>query len=398
MNLQGKTVLVTGGTGFIGGRLVERLHIEHGCRIRVLVRTFANATRIAPYPIELVGGDLRDAESVEQAVRGCDVVFHCAHDFVPTLEGQRKTGVEGTRNVARAVLTQGVERFVHLSSVAVYQPLLSGEVTESSPWPESRNPYVLAKREAEELIAELHAGRGLPAVVLQPTIVYGPFASFWTLNPVRRLRSGRVPLLDGGNGICNPVYVDDVVESMTLAATVPGAEGETCLISGSEPVTWREFYEALDRIAGTDSLVELSVEEMRRMARRRERRKRLHARLLRKARNPDVWSRVGRLWGLGVEGGGVSGRVVSALAARWLESAEEDRRKAGMGIGPAEPSIHLPTEPLIEAQTARARVRIDRARQILGYAPAFDLARGMEVTGRYLEWTNLLGRVGLQAS
>jgi nucleoside-diphosphate-sugar epimerase len=270
MSLRGRTVLVTGGTGFIGGRLVEKLVLDEGCRVRVLVRNFANAARISPYPLGLVGGDLGDREAVEAAVRGCDVVFHCAYDFVSTLAGQQRTGVEGTRNIAEAALAEGVERLVHLSTMAVYEPLAPGDVTEESPWPPSDDPYVLVKREAENLLSELHRTRTLPVVTLQPTIVYGPFSTFWTLGPVGRLRDERVqvPLLDGGGAPCNAVFVDDVADAMILAATRPHVEGERFLISAEEPVTWKRFYQSLEAAVGVRSTVDMSVEEIRRLRHR----------------------------------------------------------------------------------------------------------------------------------
>lgn len=384
MSLQGQTVLVTGGTGFIGGRLVEKLVLDEGCRVRVLVRNFAHAARISPYDVDLLPGDLRDRESVERAVRGCDVVFHCAYDMVPTIGGQRRTGVEGTRNVAELALAEGVDRFVHLSTVAVYDPVAPGDVTEESPWPPSENPYVLVKREAERLLSDLHEARGLPAVILQPTIVYGPFSEFWTLGPVRRLRKARglVPLLDGGNAPCNAVYVDDVAEAMILAATRPGVEGQKFLISAAEPVTWKRFYRALEAAVGVESTVEVPVEEIRRLRRERERKGTLRHALKRRARDPRTWSRLGKLPGIRTVGRAVPSALLERAAHRWLETDDkpEARRR-----------ITLPSEGAIEIETSRGRVRIDRARERLGYTPRFDLEGGMEVTKRYLEWANLVG-------
>ena len=94
MTLDGKKVLVTGGTGFIGSRLVEKLVLEHQARVRVLVRNFVNAPRIARFPIEMVPGDLSDPVSVQKAVQNCDVVFHCAYDFAGNTEEQKRVGVE----------------------------------------------------------------------------------------------------------------------------------------------------------------------------------------------------------------------------------------------------------------------------------------------------------------
>jgi len=79
MTLRGKQVLVTGGTGFIGGRLVEKLVLECDAKVRVLVRNFAHSASIARFPLEIIQGDVTDTEAVRRAADGCDVIFHCAY-------------------------------------------------------------------------------------------------------------------------------------------------------------------------------------------------------------------------------------------------------------------------------------------------------------------------------
>ena len=257
----GKTVLVTGGTGFIGGRLVEKLVLEHRARVRVLVRNFARAARIARLPIEMLPGDLGDPAAIRAAARGCEIVFHCAYDFAGTKDQQRRAAIESTRGVAEAALKFGLTRMVHVSSFSIYAPMRDGDLTEDSPWPKCKNSYVLAKRDTERLVRQLHRRQRLPVVILQPTLVYGPFSSHWTIAPIQRLTTGLVPLLNHGEGYCNPVFIDDAVDAMILAAIRPGIDGETFLISGEKPVTWKDFYGAFENRLGIRGTVEVVEEE-----------------------------------------------------------------------------------------------------------------------------------------
>jgi nucleoside-diphosphate-sugar epimerase len=388
VSLSGRTVLVTGGTGFIGGRLVERLVLEEGCRVRVLVRNFARAPRIAGFPIEMRSGDITDRSEVEAATEGCDVVFHCAYDFVPTLKGQRRTGVEGTTNVAEAALAAGVKRLVHLSTVAVHWPAADGDLVEDSPWPSSEDPYTLVKREAEERVRALHREAGLPVVILRPTLVYGPFSDFWTLTPIQRLRKGQVPLIDGGNGLCNAVYVDDVVDAMILAALRPGVEGEAFLVSADAPISWRTFLTALETAAGVDSLVEMSATEVRKRIQDAERKRRAVHRVGKRLADPRTLERLG---------GSPLGRLhhlfpapARRTAHRWLMERYGEPSNGGKA-GSRGRRLVLPDENQIALQTSAIHVRIEKARRELGYAPQFDFERGMEATQRFLEWANLSG-------
>jgi nucleoside-diphosphate-sugar epimerase len=389
VKLCNKSVLVTGGTGFVGGRLVEKLVLEQGARVRVLVRSFTHASRIACFPVEMVSGDITDETIVTKAVQGCDVVFHCAYDFAGTRVCQRQAGVQGTRNVCEAVLRERVSRMVHVSTFSVYAPMLDGGLTESAPQPRSATTYVLVKREAERIVLDLHKQQGLPVVVLQPTLVYGPFSPHWTLALVRNLRTGLVPLVNGGKGYCNAVYVDDVVDAMILAATQPDAVGETFLISGENPVTWKEFYSAFEAALGIHATAEVSEKELRELVRRRRRRPGSLSQLLALARHPELFSQLVALpivqSPLKLLKHCLSDERWEFLKSRVLRDNSQDHRQNGRSGKP----LHIPDENLLALYRSQTRACIDKAKKRLGYRPRFDFEQGMAATARFIHWANL---------
>lgn len=389
MTLQGKSVLVTGGTGFIGGRLVEKLVLEQHAHVRVLLRSFVNAARIARFPVEMLGGDITDRAVVQKVVQGCDVVLHCVYDSAGTRESQERVGIQGTRNISEAVLQEGVPRMVHVSTFSVYGPTSNGDLTESSPWQRSDNAYTLIKRAAERLVLDLHRRQSLPVVVVQPTLVYGPFSTHFTIAPVNNLKTGLVPLVNGGKGSCNAVYIADVVDAMILAATQPDVLGETFLISGEEPVTWRAFYSALEAALGIHATVDVSEEELREAVRKRKRRSGTVSQLLGLARHPEV---LPQLAGLPIVRGPLkilrsclSDQLWESLKSRILPGSAWDHRQNG------QPSklIHIPSESLLELYRSQTRVCIDKAKKRLGYMPKFDFERGMDLTKAFIHWANL---------
>ena len=184
------------------------------------------------------------------AVAGCSVVFHAAYRFGGDIEQQR-VNIDGTRALAEAFGRNGGRRFVHVSSMCAYGDPRDEDLTEDTPLRPSADPYSDIKRQIDLLLLEMHRSRGFPVTILQPTIVYGPRGTFWTTEPLQQVRSMRIALPEGGLGLCNAVYVDDVVSALTLAAERDAAVGETFLISGSSPVTWREFYGAFEDDART---------------------------------------------------------------------------------------------------------------------------------------------------
>lgn len=389
--LAGRRVLVTGASGFIGGRLAERLVLHHGADVRVLVRSVSSALRVARLPVEFRRGDVTDEASVAAALEGCELLFHCAYGTSGSQKHRAFVNRAGTERLLRAAERARVARVVHLSTLMVYGRTADGDLDETAPRRRFGNAYSDSKLAAEALaLAAARAGR-VPVTVLQPTGVYGPWGGVWTAQPLRALGAGRVVLVDGGRGLANMVYVDDLVSAMLLAAVREGAVGEAFLVSGAEPVTWKELYERYAAMLppGPERTVEMSAADAR--AHHRAWRRsvpRLHRELLGSVRGDRALRE--RLFATREL------RALRELASAALPERWQERLKAGMGGGggPAPPGVtELPVHPLtpemIDFYAARTRVRIDKARRVLGYEPAFSLARGMELTEAWARWAGL---------
>lgn len=376
--LSGKTVLVTGGTGFIGGRLVERL-VEEGVTVRVAVRRFRNAARLArfaPKAVQLRAfemGQEGTADSVNALVAGCDTVFHLAIDYTSP-----QVNVQGIRLLGAACLKHAVRRLVFTSSVSVYWPWPDGPLDETHRIiGRPGDPNVPCQREVRRMICE----DGLRATVLQPTHVYGPFGGDWTERQVNMLLRGRVVLPAPDDGICNPVYVDDVVHALILAAVRDEAVGETFLISGAEPTTWSEFYRHYARaVRRTDGIRLRSRKEIK--VREMTSPQGLIKVLQRYAvRRPRLLSLLGSLKRLALG----SLRAIKSLmrpgvkiARRWRAARDFGRRDGVQEI--------LPSDADRDLFASQCSVRIAKARRLLGYEPVFSLERGMELTTAYIRW------------
>ncbi|MBN2464819.1 NAD-dependent epimerase/dehydratase family protein [candidate division WOR-3 bacterium] len=252
---QDKLVLVTGATGLLGGLTARRLLAE-GARVRGLARNPARAAELAACGAEIVAGDITDELSLARAAKGCQGVFHfagvLANEFRPRSYFQR-VNVEGTRNLAEAALTCGAERFLYCSTVWVYGLAAGTDTDESTPHRYSGEPYCDTKLDAEEVIREFTRDRGLPAVIVQPTEVFGPDDRNWTLGPLELIRSGRMMLASGGIGLVQLIYQDDVAEGI-LAAARHGRLGEAYILGGGTITTIREYFLGLARIAGQERL------------------------------------------------------------------------------------------------------------------------------------------------
>lgn len=392
--LDGRRVLVLGGTGFVGARLVERLVRQHGAQVRVLVRDFATAARIARFPIELVRGDVRDQAAVERAAEGCDVMFHCAFGNWRTSDDQHDITVNGTRAALAAALTARVARVVYVSTLSVYGLAVDGVLDETGARRKSNTAYGDAKLEAEQ-IAESFVQRGLALSVIQPTVIYGPYGPNWTIEPLRRLQRAGQILINGGTGYCNAVFVDDLVTALLLAAVKPEAVGETFLISGAAPVTWAEFIGHYARMLGGGKTVSLTPEEALAQFTAAKRPTHVPQVALSMLRQPGTVEALATTpefrWSLRAAKVMLPSPVWRTLKRR-MKGGEPDARSRATPVPPPPAPRPSPIGPAdIALFAAKQEVRIDKARRLLGYEPAYSVERGMAVTERWARWSGLLG-------
>lgn len=235
-------VFVTGGSGFIGGRLIERLTGD-GHSVRALARSSVAAERVRARGAEPVEGDLADPATMRAGAEGCELAFHAAAmlgDWGDREEFERGN-VEGTRNALSACSQAGVRRFVHVGTEAA---LMAGEplvqVDERAPLrPDSPVLYSSTKARAEQAV--LAANRaGFETVVVRPRFVWGRGDT--TLLPVisEMVRSGRFAWIGGGRHRTSTTHVDNTVHGLLLAAE-RGRGGEAYFVTDGEPVVFREF-------------------------------------------------------------------------------------------------------------------------------------------------------------
>ena len=370
MSLKGKRVLVTGATGFIGGRLVEKLVQEEGADVVALVRNWSGCARIARMPVEIVKGDLCNPDDVDAAMADCTVVFHLAFD--PTGE---KVNTDAIANLAGAAMRHRIHRFVHVGTVSVYEPLPAGEVSEASPKVPNGQFYADTKLAIENTVLQLAETDAFPAVIIQPTIVYGPYCKPWTDGPAKQLLSGKVILPDGGNGICNAVYVDDVVQALVKAATAEGVAGKRFLISGPGATTWREFYESIAAALDVEPPACVPKEDIDQL-------------------NSSFVSNVKLL-------AADPKRILLVPGMRpvamWAKEALGDGAKTilkklfGKYRSIAPRPVYLPDGNKLELFSSRGIVVTERATRALDYSPEFDFSTGMSITASYLRWAYLDG-------
>jgi len=354
-------VAILGAGGFIGSRALELFHLTRAFDVRPVVRRPGAMARAARFRLDCRLADVLDRDRLEQAFRGCDAVLHLA-------TGDPRVIVGGVRPVHEAASRAGIRRIVYMSSASVHGQAPEPGTSEDTPLHRRHLlAYNNAKVAAEGEWKRLSQRGGPEVVVLRPAIVFGP-RSRWVASCAEELLAGRAYLVDDGRGICNTIYVDNLLHAVGLALTVPAAAGETFFAGDRERVTWREFYEPIARALGIDPATIPSLDRVPDL-------------------RPGVRDRLKGLKSSGLVQFGLRcapprlKRSVKAAIAGWRDG----HVAASSGATASGPQ---PTFEMIELQRCQWQLPWSKATATLGYQPIVSSAEGMR---RSIAWLRFAG-------
>jgi uncharacterized protein YbjT (DUF2867 family) len=224
-------ILVTGGTGFVGSKIVHALRAGER-DVRALVRRPDRARTLQAWGCELVEGDLTDTASVRRAVEGCDTVVHLVAIIVGSPEDFRRVMEQGTRDLIAAAREGGVKRFVLMSALGT---------TEQT---KDLVPYYHAKWEMEQALK----ASGLDYVIFRPSFVFGRDGGVLPLF-IRQVRWSPVtPVVGSGEQRIQPIWVGDVAGYFARGVDAREAANRTFELGGPDVVTWNELYKRIQRV------------------------------------------------------------------------------------------------------------------------------------------------------
>jgi nucleoside-diphosphate-sugar epimerase len=234
--------LITGGTGFIGAALIERLWKEGISNIVSPVRSYKNCAQVARFKIGLPRLNLLDYEAVKESLKDKKYVVHLAYstDGVDAYE----MNVTATQNIVRAACEQGAEAVVVLSTMNVYG-FPHGNVTENSPQNPAGGDYGETKKIMQKWCLEFAKNQHQTRVViLNPTCVYGPNGKTYTTLPRTLAKHNRFCWIEEGQGLANIVYIENLLDAILKSLTVKAAHAQNFIINDGV-VTWKEFLTPL---------------------------------------------------------------------------------------------------------------------------------------------------------
>ena len=334
----GGAVLVTGARGFIGSAVAARL-VAAGAEVRgvdaAAPATGGAATSPPVRPsVDVHRGSTTDPGSWAHLLAGVDTVVHTAAvvSNVAPRHRMHEVNVVGTGRVLAAAARAGVRRFVHLSSVVVHGFDLPAWVDEDHPVQANGDAYVDTKVAGEHLVLAAHAAGDIEVVVLRPGDVYGPGSRPWVVLPLTYLAAGQAVLPARGRGVFSPTYLDNLVDGVLAAVVTPAAAGRVLHLTDGVATSCAAYFGRLGALVGA---------------------------------RPRC--------------------LPTPLATALATTTGAGLRALGR------PSELCPASMRLLARTGS--YRIDRARTVLGYAPAVDLDTGLERVAVWARQAGLVPRV-----
>jgi len=247
-----KILFVTGATGLVGSHVVEEA-LRRGLRVRALVRGSSDTRWLDERPIEKIAGDLEDVDALRRGVTGSDWVFNCAAKVGDwgSLDEFRRLNVAALELLLRAAVEAKVERFVHVSSLGVYEGRDHFGTDETTPTAaQALDGYTRSKVEAEALALRYGQEHHLPVTVVRPGFIYGERDRTVLPKLIHSLRTKRFAYFGSGDQALNCIYVKNLVHALFLAAESPHSIGEVFNVTDGPRVSKRQFIGRVAELAG----------------------------------------------------------------------------------------------------------------------------------------------------
>jgi nucleoside-diphosphate-sugar epimerase len=332
----------------------------------------------------MVAGSLDDRQALDRALEGCDTVVHLAY-----------SEPSHTRNLLQVSMRRGIRRFVHVSSIAVHGPHPDQACSSESGAVIGRYPgedYSNRKAAAEHIVQQA-IKKGCPAIILRPTIVYGPYGPFVTSIVTATRALGLLVLLDEGNGICNAVYVDDVCDAIVAAIQTDRGVGEAFFVNADRAVTWREFNLTFATMVDADPpIVSLRSDDVRTYWASQQPTLRANVSAFgRLAMSPEFHRQLASVPMFGAvirRGKEVAKHVFPPDRVAALKQLRRGSAQTGADSGAA--TIPYPDLGRVTRECMPIAFSNSKARDVLRWSPRFDLAAGANATRTWLEFAGLI--------
>lgn len=240
------TILITGASGFLGGRLTQIL-AQRGKRVRILASKKNDLRHLDGLPIEIVYGRLEEEECLLSAVKGVNLIFHCAALSADWGAWERFYGsnVLGVKNLIQAASqVNTLERFLHVSTTDVYG-YPDVPCGESHQIIDRGLPYNRSKGLGEKIVWEFYEKHGVPVTIIRPATIYGPRSKDFAVEVSNLIKQRAMPLIDGGKRHGGFIYIDNAVEGIIQAATSSNTIGKAYNLQDGTDITWQEYINAL---------------------------------------------------------------------------------------------------------------------------------------------------------
>lgn len=248
------TVLVVGGTGFIGRALVDKL-VRRGLGVRVLSRSkSAAAVAFAGQAVEIAQGSHGDRDAARTALDGIEVVYHLAKCEGKKWDDYVRGDIEPTRVLAEEAVAAGVKRFIYTGTIDSHDSAsprrrVSGD-TPLDPQIKKRNLYARSKAACEDILGRLSKEKGLPLIVMRPAVVIGPGTNPAHLGVAQFASETEIRYWGNGDNKLPLVLVDDVADALARAVDAPGIIGQSFVLTSEPMLTAREYVAEVSARSG----------------------------------------------------------------------------------------------------------------------------------------------------